>query len=575
MNNRVISLTKIFLKDLTQNFKIFKNKKSKSIKESNFFWMIIIIAVAVAYISYKAIEVFVSVGQPQIFLNVYFIIFTIFLLMQIILTAMNVLFFSKDLEYILPMPISSTEILLAKYAVIIIMTYVSELLFMLIPMIIYGMSTSVSLFYFIIMPIALLIFPIFFVTFISILTILFMGLFKIIKNKNMYQGIVVTLLIYIVFAIEMSTMTVFDEGMSQNINEGNTSVETVQEESKIQEELEEEVIKMYQNMGKNYLVVNPTVEILANSNNMAIIIINLGKLILYNVIALVLLVVIGQNRYLKNILISTSAVSRKKKNIKKRQITKIKKKGIARAYIGKEFKQLLRNSTFFMQLILPIVIIFIAIAIVGNVVIPLMESMVQSDETVREALMNVPFDTTMLCIILCILQVLYSIPAISLTAISRQGKNAIFMKYVPVSLYKQFLYKNVIQLVVNFMVSIIVLGIAYIWIPNISFLQILLVFLISMFISLINSFLMLLVDLRRPQLNWDSEYEITKNSSNKIFQYTFMIIMVLVYMYLAKVLKEVDMNIAILIELGIFAIAFFGINMFIKKKINKIFDKII
>ena len=186
----------------------------------------------------------------------------------------------------------------------------------------------------------------------------------------------------------MSTMTVFDEGMSQNINEGNTSVETVQEESKIQEELEEEVIKMYQNMGKNYLVVNPTVEILANSNNMAIIIINLGKLILYNVIALVLLVVIGQNRYLKNILISTSAVSRKKKNIKKRQITKIKKKGIARAYIGKEFKQLLRNSTFFMQLILPIVIIFIAIAIVGNVVIPLMESMVQSDETVREALMN-------------------------------------------------------------------------------------------------------------------------------------------------------------------------------------------
>lgn len=574
MNNRVISLTKIFLKDLTQNFKIFKNKKSKSIKESNFFWMIIIIAVAVAYISYKAIEVFVSVGQPQIFLNVYFIIFTIFLLMQIILTAMNVLFFSKDLEYILPMPISSTEILLAKYAVIIIMTYVSELLFMLIPMIIYGMSTSVSLFYFIIMPIALLIFPIFFVTFISILTILFMGLFKIIKNKNMYQGIVVTLLIYIVFAIEMSTMTVFDEGMSQNINEGNTSVETVQEESKIQEELEEEAIKMYQNMGKNYLVVNPTVEILANSNNMAIII-NLGKLILYNVIALVLLVVIGQNRYLKNILISTSAVSRKKKNIKKRQITKIKKKGIARAYIGKEFKQLLRNSTFFMQLILPIVIIFIAIAIVGNVVIPLMESMVQSDETVREALMNVPFDTTMLCIILCILQVLYSIPAISLTAISRQGKNAIFMKYVPVSLYKQFLYKNVIQLVVNFIVSIIVLGIAYIWIPNISFLQILLVFLISMFISLINSFLMLLVDLRRPQLNWDSEYEITKNSSNKIFQYTFMIIMVLVYMYLAKVLKEVDMNIAILIELGIFAIAFFGINMFIKKKINKIFDKII
>lgn len=585
MSNKVISLTKVFLNDFIYNLKIFK--KNKKITNSNFFWLIIVLAVTVAYISYSVIKIFTTVGAPEIFLNIYFIIFTIFLLMQIILTATNVLFFSSDLEYILPLPVSSIEILLAKYLVIIVSTYVTELIFTLVPMIIYGLMTHISLLYYLIMPIALLVFPIFFVTFISILTILFMRLFKIIKNKNVYQGIVATLLIYIVFMIEISTMQVFDEGMVQNLNNSNTWGDIVQEESKLNgediieqesktdEELKEINKKLYQDMGKNYLVVNPTIKILSEPNNFGTVVINFGKLILYNGMALIVFILVGKKRYLKSILISTSAVVNKKKTIGKEQISKIRKKGKARAYIIEEFKQLLRNTTLFMQLLFPIIIIFIVVVIIANSLVPAIVNMVQSDETIQQALSNIPFDTTLLCIILCILQVLYSIPGISLTAISRQGKNAVFMKYVPLDLYKQFLYKNVIQLAVNFIVSVIVLAIAYTYITNISFLQISLIFVMSIFISLINSFLMLLVDFRRPQLNWNSEYEITKNNPNKIFQYTFMIIMVLVLMYLGKVLKGINMTTVILIQLAIFACAFFIINFVIKSKINKIYDKII
>lgn len=86
---------------------------------------------------------------------------------------------------------------------------------------------------------------------------------------------------------------------------------------------------------------------------------------------------------------------------------------------------------------------------------------------------------------------------------------------------------------------------------------------------------MLVVDLKRPILNWDSEYQITKNNPNKIFQYVFMIIMILGLMYLAKILGEVNIICALGIQLLLFIVIFFIINILIKKNIKKLFSEII
>ena len=73
MIRKITSLTKVFLKDINKNFRIFNKKKRLKLKDSSFFWMIIIIAIAVAFLSYKAIGFFNSIGQPRIFLTIYFI----------------------------------------------------------------------------------------------------------------------------------------------------------------------------------------------------------------------------------------------------------------------------------------------------------------------------------------------------------------------------------------------------------------------------------------------------------------------------------------------------------------------
>lgn len=563
MIRKITSLTKIFLKDVNKNFRIFNKKKKIKLKDSSFFWMVIIIAIAVAFFSYKAIEFFNSIGQPRIFLTIYFIIFTILLLFEIILVAINVLFFSKELEYVLPMPISSIELLISKYAVLLVMSYITELIFAVVPLTIYGLMTHISLLYFLVMPIVLMIFPALLITIISAITIILMRILKVIKNRNIYQTVVTSILLVIVLLFESIIMSTFTMDRPVDIEQQNIS----------QEQAQQQAIEMYNKMGKGFLIINPSVEILSEPNNILTVLINLGKLIIYNLVGLSVFLLIGKKIYLKNILIgTTNSVSNKKFISKVKYETK--NKNIRNAYIDKDFKQLVRNPTFFMQLVFPVILIISSMLIIGNFIIPLIDTMIQSDENIRNTLRNIEFNTNMVCVVLCALQVLFSISSISLTAISRERKSAIFLKYIPVDLYKQFLYKNVLQIILNFIVSVIVLGIIYFLISKIGIIEILLIFVISIFMNFINSFLMLVVDLRRPILDWDSEYQITKNNPNKIFQYVFMIIMVLALMYLAKILRELSVILSLGIQLLIFMFVFVIINILIKKNIKKLFLKI-
>ena len=563
MWNRIKSLTKVFLKDFYQNFKIFNIKSRKINKRSTFFWMVVFIAITVAFISYKLIGFLKTTGYPEIFLNIYFIILTIFLMFQIVLIATNVLLFSKELEYVLPMPISSLELLVAKYVVFLTIVYINELIFGFIPLLMYGLLTSTSLLYYIVMPIILLVFPIFLVSIISFITILLMKLFRIIKNKNIYQSLITIFLLVIVLSFESSVMNQFSD---------NTVQQQKSQTSNIEEQIET-VDEMYAKLGEGFLIINPSVEILSNPNDLGNCLINFGKLIIYNLIGFTLLLAVGRKMYLKNILIGTTEVISNKKS-KINEVKKVKEKRISVAYIEREFKELYRNPTFFMQMVFPVILILISVIIIGSVVIPIIDSMIQSDDTIQNALRELTFNSEMVCVILGVLQVLFSMSGLSLTAISREGKNAVFLKYVPIDFYKQFLYKNVLQVILNTIISIIVLGSIYFLVLKITLIQILLIFATSIFISLINSFLMLIVDLRRPILNWDSEYIVTKKNDNKIFQYVFMIIMILVLLYLANILKEININIAIIIQLVLFAGIFIIINILVKKKSKRLFKNI-
>lgn len=552
---KIISLTKVFIKEFYQNLAIFDNQKKKFNKKSMFFWLIAIAFFGITYVSYEIITFLRQVGQEEIFLNIYFFLLAIFLLFQMIIVCANIFFFSKDIEKVLHMPIKPVELLLAKFNTFLCMLYISEAIFGLVPLTLYGLLINAHFIFYFWEIVILVVFPILLAISISTIMLILMRFAKFIRNRDIFQIIITIIMIMLLCMVEAKALSGLFE---------------IQNEAQVLEEVQYFSGRIKQ-VGKYFLVINPSIDILSNPTNITAIL-SIMKLIFYNIIGGIIFITIGKITYLKDILRNMITYSNKKKkivNIKR----DIKQNSIRKAYVKKEFKMLIREPIFLMQCVFPVMIILITGIISVFVLMPIIMEVLK-DETIQNEIQNLSFNAEAVCIILILLQVLFSISNISLTAISREGKNAIFIKYIPIELYKQFVYKNGPQVILNFLVSVIVIALIGYLIPNINGLYLGMILVIATFINFINSYLMLIVDLKRPNLTWDTEYSVVKKSDNKFFQYAFMILNVLFLMYLANILEKVNILTALIIEIIIFAIVFIGIDRGVKKWQDKLFSKI-
>lgn len=548
MMKKIISLSKVFLLDYYQKLNLIS--KNKINKKSIFFWMILVLILSIGWLSYQAIDFLDKAGEPQIFLNIYLLILGIVLFIQTSMVCNNVFYYSKDLEYVLPLPIKPIELLLAKFNTVLGILYISEAIFAIIPLLIYGFIAANNIFYFFWMILSLIIFPIFPVSIIGILMFFIMKLSKFIKNKDIFQIIIVIFLVFVMTSLEGYVL-------KNLFNENQNTLKEINQKIIIN--------------NKYLLFIEPTVKMLSENNNF-IAFFNLIKLLAINLIGIILFIFIGRITYLKNILKSVTYVSLKKEKKKKNKYKyKVDKKD--KAYIKKEIKLLLKSPMYFMQCILPIIFILILIVVICGEIAPGLNSILEAEEISKE-FGKMTFDFDSICIILIIIQILFTIPSISITAISREGKNAIFLKYIPISFYKQFVYKNIPQIIINTITIITVLAVINIYFYSINIVFNVLIFIIAMIINLINCYLMLLVDLKRPKLEWNTELSAVKQSQNKLFQYFFTIIMIIVIYLLSEVLKKINLNFSVIVLVILFSIVFIAIDRIIKIKENKLFNKI-
>ena len=554
---KIISLTKVFIKEYYQNIPIFDSKKKKLNKKSIFFWLIAIVFFGVAYVSYEIIKFLSEIGQAEIFLNIFFSILLGFLAFQSILASVNIFFFSKDIKNVLHMPIKPIELLLSKLNTMLCMMYATEGILAITPIVLYGMQTSANFLFYFWSVLIIAIFPILIATSVGILTLLIMRVAKFIKNKEIFQIITTIFFILVIFIVEYTvTSNIF------NIHSNS--------------EAEEQIITLSEKMqgiNKYFLIVNPSVKILTNPLSFETII-NFAKIILYNLISLSVFILIGKITYLKDLLKNMISVNRQIKNNKKIKLeNKLKKKSVAITYIKKEIKLLIRQPVFFMQCIFPVLSLLITAIILVIGIYPIFMQALQ-DEQLKNAIDGLTLNTEIICDILIVLQVLFSISNISLTAISREGKNATVIKYLPIELYKQFIYKNIPQFVLNMLITIVVLLLVWYIVPTINLIYMLAIFAIATIINAINCYLMLIVDLRRPNIEWEAEDAVVKRSDNKVFQYALLIVNVLLLLYVATILKEVSLDVAIGCETLFFLIIFVIIDRCVKKFQNKLFNKI-
>lgn len=554
-------LTKIFLKSAYQDVNIINKETKKINKRSVFVWLILIVSLALFYISNEIIKALVSSGYPEVFLSIYFLILAIFIMFQTILVCTNIFYFSKDIELILPFPIKPVNLLIAKFNTLICTLYVSEAIFGIIPMCIYGILTHSTLLFYIYVVLIFIFFPIFLALVLSIIMMFIMKISKFIKNKETFQTIITLLLVTSIFIVEYNVIN--------NIFIQNKEIEIVENNFQIADKLIEFNNKI-ETSNKLFLVINPAVKVLKNSNLQNIF--EIIKIILIDFITFIIFIFIGKKTYLKDILKNTSYLiktSNKGINLYK----KCKKNIIFKAYIKKEFKNLFRNSMVFMQCVYPMIISLITVIIISIILLPKLNEVLNNPD-IKQLIGNLEFDLSIVYIILSGIQVLFMISPASLTSISRDGKNASFMKYIPISYFRQILYKGLPQIFINSISVIIIIGILYYAFPSIGIVNVLLVFISSMILNALNSYSMIIVDLLNPKLEWDSEYEILKQNNNRYFQYAFTVIVILILVYLNKVLEGINLNLAIIITSIVFLFILIIELILIKIRENKLMKKI-
>ena len=552
--DKVIKLTKIFLKNSFSNMdaRMGISTKSKS-KIIVYGLLFLYFAGLIIFLGYNLLDGLIAIHQETIFVGM--ILFMIFglAIIQTIFSSINILYFTKDSEYLLPLPLKPYQIILARTNVMLIAEYVIIFLIGFIPLVMYGILTGAGIVYYLTMILAVILVPILPVLLISMLVMFIMSFARLTKNRNRFQLFATLLVLAIIIALSIST-----SGMKQDLTNEEMAQMVVQANGMI------ELVKGYV----------PTVDYLMEAlttNSLFTAIVEVLKTLGITIIGFIVYMLIAQKIYFKglvgNLFGGGASSSNKEINQKEYRNSKLYK-----SYVGKEFKNMARNPVFLMQCLIPAVLIPIIMVVV---VYAGLNSDGMGLEQITQMVQQMPTNTFIIaCAILGVIQFFTMFIYISITAISRDGENAVFMKYIPVPLYKQYMYKIIPNIIMNIVTIIITLGMAE-YLLNLPAITLIALFIVATIMGILQSIAMIIVDLKRPKLNWDSEYAVAKQNLNLVFPVLLAMINIAIMVGLVFWLKDINVYIGMGLLGILYMVVTFVTNKYLYNKQYELADKII
>ena len=551
---KVIKLTKIFLKNSFSNMDARMGISTKSKSKILIYGILFLyFAGLITFLGYNLLDGLIAIHQETIFVGM--ILFMIFglAIIQTIFSSINILYFTKDSEYLLPLPLKPSQIILARTNVMLIAEYVIIFLIGFIPLVMYGILTGAGIVYYLTMILAVILVPILPVLLISMLVMFIMSFARLTKNRNRFQLFATLLVLAIIIALSIST-----SGMKQDLTNEEMAQMVVQANGMI------ELVKGYV----------PTVDYLMEAlttNSLFTAIVEVLKTLGITIIGFILYMLIAQKIYFKglvgNLFGGGASNSNKKINQKEYRNSKLYK-----SYVGKEFKNMARNPVFLMQCLIPAVLIPIIMVVV---VYAGLNSDGMGLEQITQMVQQMPTNTFFIaCIILGVIQFFTMFIYISITAISRDGENAVFMKYIPVSLYKQYMYKIIPNIIMNIVTIIITLGMAE-YLLNLPAITLIALFVVATIMGILQSIVMIIVDLKRPKLNWDSEYAVAKQNLNLVFPVLLAMVNIAIMVGAVFLLKDINVYLGMGLLGILYIVATVVINKYLYNKQYELADKII
>mgnify|MGYP005764535201 CR=1 FL=1 len=552
--NKVIKLTKIFLKNSFSNMDARMGISTKSKSKIIIYGLLFLyFAGLIIFLGYNLLDGLIAIHQETIFVGM--VLFMIFGLatVQTIFSSINILYFTKDSEYLLPLPLKPYQIILARTNVMLIAEYLIIFLVGFIPLLMYGILTGAGIIYYLTMIFAVILLPILPVLLISMLVMFIMSFAKLTKNRNKFQLFAMLLILAIIMAISIST-----SGMKQDLTNEEMAQMVVQANGMIE-------------LVKGYI---PTVDYLMEAlttNSLFTAIVEVLKTLGITIIGFIVYMLIAQKIYFKglvgNLFGGGASSSNKEINQKEYRNSKLYK-----SYVGKEFKNMARNPVFLMQCLIPAVLIPIIMVVV---VFAGFNSDGMGLEQITQMAQQMPTNTFFIaCIILGVIQFFTMFIYVSITAVSRDGENAVFMKYIPVSLYKQYIYKIIPNIIMNIVTILVTLGMAE-YLLNLPVITLIALFVVATIMGILQSIAMIIVDLKRPKLNWDSEYAVAKQNLNLVFPVLLSMINIAILVGFVYLLKDINVYIGVGILGILYVMATFITNKYLYNKQYELAEKII
>ncbi|NLY21040.1 MAG: hypothetical protein GXZ08_07150 [Tissierellia bacterium] len=488
---------------------------------------------------WSSYELMSIINHETLFLLVGVIMAQIVIFIFSIPTVLNKYYFMTDIEVLIPLPLKPFEILGSKFFSL----YFRELLFscgILLPFVlVHGVKNSLGLLYYIKGLFVIGIVPVVPLTISSILMMIFMRVTNLSKKKDLVRGFGLLLVLIISLMLTFGMQKFTNMAIENNISEA---------------EVMNYIIVQMDGMSDNIGALFPLGMMAANFLFGSSSLINGLLLTGFSILGFAIILLLSQKIYLNGFIEGKTKTKAKLSSKEVTLHTNIKKPYIA--IFEKELKTLFRSPIYLFNslgsvVIMPIILLFT----------------VTIDDGLVSMLNVYNIDRSFIILGLCLISLFLNVGNIGSTSFSREGKNFWIQKLLPIHGIDQGIGRALAAIFISGIGCLIMIIVAN-FITSLSILDNIVIFILSLALTIPPTGLFLYIDISRPKLNWKSPEEAMKQNLNALISMGVLLLYMLILFAI---------NIPLLFILPFFSVI--GINLFIagaltvlifKKLANKI-----
>lgn len=484
-----LSLTKVFIRSLSMT----KPSTKKQMIVTKLLLVLVSLLIILPFVVVSGLFVYtvtnslVEYNYETIGLEFMCILLCVFTFIFSFNVILNELYFTGDIENLLPLPIKPREIVGAKIASIFCAESLVQLLVIFFSVVGFFFALRLPFKNFLLGILGMITLPIIPIIYCSIISLLIMSFTRFIKNKETIRKV------GLVFVLAVLMLFVYFLGALQNFDL-------------------ELYIEGFVNGDQTFLHVmrgilphiNLFIDILVTGSIRSLLI-----YILVNIGFIVVLLGLADVCYFKGVVgLSSKDTSSKKSS--SNILNNIKVENPTNSYFKKEIFTLFRTSSYFLNCILinfiwPIFVYVICKLKFPNLTLSELKSLVTSTD-----------NNTLIIIFMFVIGVSILLPAlnsIASSSFSREGKNFYFMKYIPMDYSSQVSVKLLVSFIIAFvgvnafsLIFYLVIGLKV----STAFIFLVISFLAILFICSLG----IIIDSINPKLVWDDELNALRENSN-------------------------------------------------------------